>query len=83
MRYSHHFNKKRFGHSTGYSLLFAMIIFACGCQTVKPYQRAYLNDENMRAGKQPVKTFAGHVHNYREGATGGGDVKGSGGCGCN
>jgi hypothetical protein len=59
------------------------LFFATGCQTVKPYQRAYLNDDNMQAGKQPIKTYSGHVHTYREGAAGGGRGKSSGGCGCN
>ena len=63
--------------------LVAVLALCTSCQTVKPYQRVYLNDDNMQAGKQPVKTFGGHVHNYREGATGGGESKGSGGCGCN
>jgi hypothetical protein len=68
---------------TPFLVLLAIVIFGQGCQTVKPYQRVYLNDENMRAGKQSVKTFAGHVHNYREGSTGGGNTNKSGGCGCN
>ena len=61
----------------------AAIFFISGCQTVKPYQRVYLNDDNMQAGKRPIKTFSDHVHSYREGASGGGHGKGSGGCGCN
>ena len=61
----------------------ALTIIAAGCRAVKPYQRVYLNDDNMQAGKQPVKTFTEHVHAYREGASGGGTGKSSGGCGCN
>jgi len=60
-----------------------VIFFSTGCQTVKPYQRAYLNDENMRAGKRPIRIYSSHVHSFREGASGGGEGKNSGGCGCN
>lgn len=59
------------------------MLLSIGCQTVKPYQRAYLNDESMQAGKSAIQGFSGHVHDYREGATGGGETRGSGGCGCN
>lgn len=53
------------------------------CVAVKPYQRAYLNDDNMQAGKRPIEKFEESVHTYREGSSGGGNGKASGGCGCN
>jgi hypothetical protein len=53
------------------------------CTTVKPYQRAYLNDPGMRAGKNDIEKFDENVQAYREGASGGGSGKSSGGCGCN
>lgn len=53
------------------------------CSTVKPYQRAYLNDQAMQIGTQPAASFSDNVHTYREGSSGGGSEKGSGGCGCN
>jgi hypothetical protein len=53
------------------------------CTTVKPYQRSYLNDENMKPGKSSTEQFAESAHAYREGASGGGSGKNSGGCGCN
>lgn len=53
------------------------------CAAVKPYQRAYLNDERMQAGQRPVGQADSHVHTYREGSTGGGGGTSSGGCGCN
>ena len=66
-----------------------IFIFVCGsallfsCAQVKGYERAYLNDEEM---KQKVKTCA-HFENYyqviREGASGAGGGKTGGGCGCN
>lgn len=54
-----------------------------GCATVKPYQKAWLNDFNMRLGKMDIEKFDESVHTYREGASGGGNGKASGGCGCN
>lgn len=64
-----------------------IVFFSClilgACQTVKPYQRAYLNDASMQMARQPVKKFSGNMHTYREGASGGGRGKSSGGCGCN
>lgn len=65
----------------------ALIIIASlvlsSCQSVKPYQRVYLNDHFMRMGKKPAGMFAEKVHAYREGSVGGGTGKDSGGCGCN
>lgn len=61
-----------------------ILAFALGsCHTVKPYQRAYLNDENMKLGKADNEKFSESVHTYREGASGGGNGKASGGCSCN
>lgn len=53
------------------------------CATVKPYQRMYLNDESMQLGKRGIEKFDENVHTYREGSSGGGSGKSSGGCGCN
>lgn len=70
-----------------YTLLFIsflpLAISFCSCHTVKPYQRAYLNDENMKLGKANNEKFSESVHTYREGASGGGNGKASGGCSCN
>ena len=66
----------------GVSLLI-MIVVLHGCTPVKPYQRAYLNDAAMKAGKQAIEKFEDAAHSYREGASGGGNGKASGGCGCN
>lgn len=66
------------------SLLFAVIILVLSfsCQTVKPYQRAYLNDASMKMGGSKVAGFEHYAHLIREGASGAGG-KNSGGCGCN
>ena len=63
-------------------LLFILVLFF-GCKTVRPWQRTYLNDESMQLGKKPLEKFSTDVHTYREGASGGGKAKASGGCGCN
>ncbi|MFI5152206.1 MAG: DUF4266 domain-containing protein [Chitinophagales bacterium] len=69
-----------FGMEAAVFILFAC---ACSCKSVKPYQRAYLNDEAMQVGKRPIEKLSSNAHNYREGASGGGKAKSSGGCGCN
>lgn len=72
----------------GAKLLYGTLAFVLGCclyscTTVKPYQRAYLNDAAMQTGKLPIEKFDENVQTYREGASGGGTGKASGGCGCN
>ena len=64
-------------------LLFVLItFFLASCQTVKPYQRAYLNDRDMVFGTATVEMMEVKTHAYREGAAGAGKGKTSGGCGC-
>lgn len=60
-----------------------ILLFLTGCTAVKPYQRMYLNDQNMQLGKSNLEKFDENVHTYREGSSGGGTGQGSGGCGCN
>ncbi len=55
---------------------------AISCQSVKPYQRAYLNDREMVFGATSVESMEQKTHAYREGAAGAGKGKTSGGCGC-
>ena len=64
-------------------LLILLAALAQGCAGVKPYQRTYLNDDNMQLGRRPLDKFDENAHSYREGSTGGGGSKASGGCGCN
>lgn len=52
------------------------------CETVKPYQRAYLNDAEMNQKKQS-SAFETYAESIREGAIAPAEGKGSGGCGCN
>lgn len=65
------------------AIAFLIALVVSSCQTVKPYQRAYLNDDNMQTGKQTIEKFSGNAHTYREAASGGAKGKTSGGCGCN
>ena len=53
------------------------------CATVRPEQRQLLADPMMQfKGGERDERAKEHVLEYREGAIGGGSVKG-GGCGCN
>lgn len=67
------------------SLAFIMImlfLLSTSCQSVKPYQRAYLNDRDMQFGAETVEFMEQKAQAYREGASGAGKGKTSGGCGC-
>lgn len=64
------------------SIVLVMMI-ASSCQVVKPYQRVYLNDHEMKPGQRVSAKHERNAFTYREGASGGGSGKVSGGCGCN
>jgi len=68
---------------TGAIIVLFSLILLYSCRAVKPWQRVYLNDDAMQMGKRTVEKYSTSVHSYREGASGGGTGKGSGGCGCN
>jgi len=70
-------NRRRF------ALLLISALLQFGCQSVKPYQRVYLNDPEMQLGGNSGKKFEGYIESIREGATEAGGTKSSGGCGCN
>jgi len=53
------------------------------CVTVKPYQKVYLNDEEMQLIDRKVSVFGADFHAYREGAVGGTIGNSGSGCGCN
>ena len=63
--------------------LVILLMMITGCESVKPYQRVYLNDREMKMGQRGARTFESNVQAYRESAIGGGSKKTSGGCGCN
>jgi hypothetical protein len=53
------------------------------CVTVKPYQKMYLNDEDMQLNDTSLENFENNFQTYREGAAGANGGKVGGGCGCN
>ena len=63
------------------------LLLAClgagACVPVAPYQRAYVNDEDMQLTQQKPATFENNFEAYREGASGANGGKIGGGCGCN
>ena len=63
--------------------LFFVMMLASACESVKPYQRVYLNDRDMKMGQTGARRNEDNIQAYREGAIGGGSKKTSGGCGCN
>jgi Domain of unknown function (DUF4266) len=63
-------------------LMFALGLFMA-CKTVKPYQKIYLNDNEMQFDVSSNKKFEHYVHSIREGASPVSGSKSSGGCGCN
>lgn len=66
--------------------LFGVIIIFIGmtsCVTVKPYQKVYLNDEDMALKAGNLSYFEQAFQSYREGASGANGGKVGGGCGCN
>ncbi|MCB0571018.1 MAG: DUF4266 domain-containing protein [Phaeodactylibacter sp.] len=64
--------------------LFLFVVLAlCSCETVRPYQRVYLNDPGMELSRPAAAGYEASFEAYREGAAGANGGKASGGCGCN
>jgi hypothetical protein len=53
------------------------------CQSVKPYQKMYINDSDMELSSKKIEKFEMNFKLYREGASGANGGKSGGGCGCN
>ncbi len=53
------------------------------CATVQPYQKQYLNDENMTLSESKLEVYETNFESYREGVAGANGGKTGGGCGCN
>jgi len=68
---------------TAILLAFVVLVLAQACMPVAPYQRAFLNDEDMQLAARKAKTFESNIESYREGASGANGGKIGGGCGCN
>lgn len=74
-----------FGLISNYAVLLVVfcLLAMASCQSVKPYQRVYLDDPNMQPGKSPCEALDDNVFSYREGGLVTGGSKTKGGCGCN
>lgn len=60
-----------------------LLVLAIGCTHVAPYEREDLASPGMDPAREAREAaFRAHVHDAREGATGGHGSTG-GGCGCN
>lgn len=66
----------------GALLVFSLVAFA-SCVNVKPYQKMYLNDEDMKLAPRHLESFETSIESYREGSSGANGGKTGGGCGCN
>jgi hypothetical protein len=64
-------------------LIFLVSLIATSCVTVKPYQKVYLNQEDMILTDSKLISFETNFETYREGASGANGGKVGGGCGCN
>ena len=53
------------------------------CQTVKQYQKMYVNDSEMTLSSRKVEKLENSFLLYREGASGANGGKSGGGCVCN
>jgi len=63
--------------------LFMITLISTSCVTVKPYQKVYLNQEDMKLVDSKLLSFETNFETYREGAAGANGGKVGGGCGCN
>jgi hypothetical protein len=64
-------------------LLLAAGLALPSCVSVAAYQKAYLNDEDMKLATKKVETPEVNFESYREGGAGANGGKVGGGCGCN
>lgn len=64
-------------------LAFAVLAVSQSCTSVKAYQKAYLNDQEMELNARAIEYFCINYQSYREGASGANGGKVGGGCGCN
>ncbi len=63
--------------------VFLLWIVLNACAAIKPYERVYVDDQEMELAKSSCKNFEGYVCSIREGAVPAAGSKSSGGCGCN
>ncbi len=64
------------------SLLLFVIAFA-SCNSVKEYQKAKINDPEMKLSARTAERYETTFQVYREASSGANGGKSGGGCGCN
>lgn len=65
-------------------LLALIVVFsATSCNTVKEYDKQYINDPEMKLSARSSERFETTFQVYREAASGANGGKTGGGCGCN
>ncbi len=74
---------KKLRHLKAIVFAAAAISMLSSCEAVKPYQKAYLNEEEMQLSMRKVEAYELNFQSYREGASGANGGKVGGGCGCN
>lgn len=65
------------------SLLGVTFLIQNGCSSVAAYQKAFINDADMKLSDRKFLVFESNFQSYREGVSGGLGGKSGGGCGCN
>ena len=64
-------------------IMIISVFLISSCTSVKPYLKAFLNDEDMDLGIRSIESYEAEFESYREGASGANGGKVGGGCGCN
>lgn len=65
-------------------LAFSLLVLSLtSCTSVKPYQKVFLNDPDMKLEGFKLQSLELSFQSYREGASGANGGKVGGGCGCN
>lgn len=64
-------------------VLFIGFLALQSCNTVKEYDKQYINDPEMKLTAKSVERFETNYQVYREAASGANGGKTGGGCGCN
>ena len=59
------------------------ILGLSSCNTVKEYDKQYINDPEMKLSARQVERFETNFQVYREASAGANGGKTGGGCGCN
>ncbi|MBL0099495.1 MAG: DUF4266 domain-containing protein [Saprospiraceae bacterium] len=63
-------------------MIFGTLLMS-SCSTVKPSEKAYLNDGEMTLALRKLEKLEINFQLYREGSSGATGGKSGGGCGCN